>query len=1044
MIKIIFLCLIFASGSIAQQININRISIMPDFPQPYLMRDWKSVTLGYDSLVFDQTKTGTYLPLIFFRNNTVNYPGDLSFGLHTVVGTKSPSSGEAINVLPAVIGASLVGVDKSNQNGYNWVKMCREYFNNRPEQNVYKNHPVDDTYDDWWYITMPSVFFYQLYDLYPNTIDFDYQFKKVADQYLTSVEKMGGKATPWTRPNMNHRGWDFSTMTPYTSGVKEPEAAGAIAWILYNAYKETGEIKYRIGAEWAMEFLNGLVLNPSYELQLPYGAYTAAKMNAELGTNYNLEKMVNWCFEVGSLRNWGAILGTWGGLDVSGLIGEVNGSNDYPFLMNTFEHASALVPIVRYDERFANVIGKWILNAANATRLFYTDYLPDNKQDSEEWSHQFDPNSYIGHEAMRQSAFGSSPYATGDAIDGGWGATNLALYGSSHVGIFGGIIDTTNIPGILRLDITKTDYFSKGSYPTYLLYNPFSEDKVIETDLGASSFDVYEIISNSFLKTNVSGKVQLSIPAKNSIVVVLTPSGMTGEFILNRFLVNGIVVDYNSGNSLSNILPRIKALVPEKTTVLKGDSVIVYCTAVDNDNDILNYVWSSSEGTIIGEGRNVRWILPDIKGEYKISIIVSDNNGGLVSSEAMVKVVEAFNESPQILNFIADPRKIDLKAKSGISCNAIDSDSDELVYEWKSVSGNIEGIGKSVIWTAPAESGNYYVSCKVNDGKGGETRDSISISVRDLSIQQSGNLICFYPFNGNTNDESGNGNNGVLSGASLIADRFGNGSSALSFDGINDNVRVTNSININFKKAISLNFWMNINSFLEREQYVISHGNWERRWKVSIGNNRLRWTIKTEAGITDLDSELKLKTSTLYNITTIFSGNEMEIFINNQLDAFKYWSGDLLTTDIDLTIAQTVPGDNNYNFKGILDDIRIFDYAISLDEINELYDFSTDVENGNNITIPNSTKLYQNYPNPFNGQTQISYDVKGNSEISLVIYDLLGRRVKTLVKEAQTPGNYNVTWDSKDSNGNRLVSGIYFVRLKANSLVDTKKIILLQ
>ncbi len=44
-----------------------------------------------------------------------------------------------------------------------------------------------------------------------------------------------------------------------------------------------------------MEYMNGLTSNPSYELQLPYGAYVAAKMNAEIGAKYNVEKMVNWC-----------------------------------------------------------------------------------------------------------------------------------------------------------------------------------------------------------------------------------------------------------------------------------------------------------------------------------------------------------------------------------------------------------------------------------------------------------------------------------------------------------------------------------------------------------------------------------------------------------------------------------------------------------------------------------------------------------------------------------------------------------------------------
>ena len=56
----------------AQQININRINQMPDFPSPYEMRDWKEVTKLYDSFVFDVDATGQYLPVLFFRNNTVN------------------------------------------------------------------------------------------------------------------------------------------------------------------------------------------------------------------------------------------------------------------------------------------------------------------------------------------------------------------------------------------------------------------------------------------------------------------------------------------------------------------------------------------------------------------------------------------------------------------------------------------------------------------------------------------------------------------------------------------------------------------------------------------------------------------------------------------------------------------------------------------------------------------------------------------------------------------------------------------------------------
>ena len=140
---VLTILMIFFSNipALSQQININMIKKMPNIPEPYEMRNWEDAAIGYDSYVFDFNLTGQYLPLIWWRTNTVNY-SHISFGLHTVVGTNSPFSAEAINVLPAVISASLVGIDKSNQSGNNWVLMCEEYFNKQNGADVYLNHPT--------------------------------------------------------------------------------------------------------------------------------------------------------------------------------------------------------------------------------------------------------------------------------------------------------------------------------------------------------------------------------------------------------------------------------------------------------------------------------------------------------------------------------------------------------------------------------------------------------------------------------------------------------------------------------------------------------------------------------------------------------------------------------------------------------------------------------------------------------------------------------------------------------------------------------------
>ncbi len=1045
--KILKIILLIFSSTIvinAQQININRIEQMPNIPSPYEMRDWKKTAAGYDTLVFNINLTGQYLPLIWINNNTINYPGHNSFGLYTVVGTTSPTSAEAINLIPATTGASLIGIDKSNQNGYNWALMCEEYFNKANSADVYLNHPTGSNWDDWWYDVMPNLFFYQLYDQYPNTGDFSNQFLSVSDRWLSAVKTMGGSTTPWQVPNMNYRAFNLMTNEPLSSGVVEPEAAGALANILYSAYIETNNENYRIGAEWCMEFLNSLSSNPSYELQLAYGTYAAARMNAEVGTTYNLTKMLNWCFDVGPLRQWGAITGTWGGYDVDGLIGEVNGSNDYAFLMNTFEQVGALVPLVRYDDRYARAIGKWVLNAANSARLFYTNYLPDQNQDSEEWAHQYDPNSYIGHEALRQNQFGISPYATGDAISGAWGMTNLALYGSSHVGIFGGIIDTTSVSMILKLDLLKTDYFHKEAFPSFLYYNPYPTDKSVLINVGNNTHDIYDAVSNTKIKSAVTGETSITIPADSPVIAVIIPAGSAITFENEKALVNNVVIDFHSGQSVSNHSPRIKSLSAEKQIVIIGDSTKVFCSAVDIDNDLINYEWLVSGGSYFGTGPIVTWITPATPGSYVIKCIVSDNNGGIVSDSIFIDAVEFINTAPIIHRLNAHPRKIHLGSNTTINCIASDADEDTLSYSWSANFGTLTSSGDSASWSAPFNAGNYYINCSVTDGREGIAFDSVSISVRDTTIQQTGELVAFYPFSGNANDASGFNNNGTVSGAALIADRWGNAASAYSFDGVNDNIKIVSSSSLNFQNSVTINFWIKVGEFFDREAYPLSHGNWENRWKISITNKHIRWTVKTNTGTRDIDSETELIKNILYNVTVLYDGNDFEIYINGELDAFTSLQGLIMTTPIDLMIGQVLPGNTQYNFKGVLDDIRIYNYALSYSSIQSLYDFVTNIKVEQDGSVPLNIGLAQNYPNPFNSQTNIQFQLARQTGVKIQIFNILGQKIKTLVDEEKAPGYYRISWNGKNDFGVSMNSGIYFIKLSADNFTDIKKMTLLK
>jgi len=91
-----------------------------------------------------------------------------------------------------------------------------------------------------------------------------------------------------------------------------------------------------------------------------------------------------------------------------------------------------------------------------------------------------------------------------------------------------------------------------------------------------------------------------------------------------------------------------------------------------------------------------------------------------------------------------------------------------------------------------------------------------------------------------------------------------------------------------------------------------------------------------------------------------------------------------------------------------------------------------------------NSSLVQNYPNPFNPQTTIAFSLSARGRISLAIYDVSGRIVRTLANETRAAGAYELTWDGRDDRGQAVASGVYFYRLVAPEFTQTKKMVLLK
>lgn len=89
-------------------------------------------------------------------------------------------------------------------------------------------------------------------------------------------------------------------------------------------------------------------------------------------------------------------------------------------------------------------------------------------------------------------------------------------------------------------------------------------------------------------------------------------------------------------------------------------------------------------------------------------------------------------------------------------------------------------------------------------------------------------------------------------------------------------------------------------------------------------------------------------------------------------------------------------------------------------------------------------ELDQNYPNPFNPETTISYRLPKSSEAELTIYNMLGQKIKLLVRTKQAAGDYQVVWDGRSDSGKQVSSGVYIYQLKAGEFVRVKKLVFMR
>lgn len=548
------------SAKVESQIKINRVEMMPNHPKPYKMKDWKATAIGFDEYIFDWKQQGSYRPFIWLDKAGRNFKQN-TFGLYTAIGDvregphiNAGENHEGIGAFGSIIGATLVGIDKSNQDGYNYVAMLKNYFNTENGFDIIMNFTNPGAHigggygNDYWYDIFNNVLFYGVANYYPQVDGFESLQRTIADKFLQSAESM--------QYNFTASYYDFKNMKAGKNHIPTQEdVAAGYAFVLNAAYELFKDKKYLTGAIQCLKSLENQKENRYYEIFMPFAAYLAARFNAQYHEDFNITKFMDWSFD-GDPTNregWGVIVGKWGEFDVSGLSGSTTHQGGYGFAMNTFDMAWPLFPMVKYDQRYARAVGKWALNAANAARLYYPYDVPDRYQALPQ--QKAITKNVIAYEGLiKESNYdqykGVTPFAQGDGPQWAKGMpqeTMFSLYGSGHVGFFGGTIQVTDVEEILLLDCNATDmYATSKSFPTYMVYNPYETEKVITIDVGTEKVNVYDIVSKKVLATNVSGQTKVRLNSDQAAVMVYIPTQAKAQQQGQKLMAGDRIIDYRA------------------------------------------------------------------------------------------------------------------------------------------------------------------------------------------------------------------------------------------------------------------------------------------------------------------------------------------------------------------------------------------------------------------------------------------------------------------------------------------------------------------
>jgi hypothetical protein len=302
-------------------------------------------------------------------------------------------------------------------------------------------------------------------------------------------------------------------------------------------------------------------------------------------------------------------------------------------------------------------------------------------------------------------------------------------------------------------------------------------------------------------------------------------------------------------------------------------------------------------------------------------------------------------------------------------------------------------------------------------------------------------LVAYYKFDEGAGvvvtDHSGNELHGQIVGSPQWTE--GHAGGALLFNGNDSYVDCGNDPRFNITKEISLMAWVKPFDIGDGQ-----HNPWitkgDHSWALKeYQDGQCEFFVYDSGWLSvrkDLDASYN---DQWHHYAGVYDGAQLRLFFDGNLESIVDHAGSIESSDYAVHLAHNAEVSDRF-FNGLLDEVRIYNIALSDEQIKAVYNGLDTSASEQDALADGSFVLRQNYPNPFNPETTISYALPASEVVTLKIYDLLGKEIRTLVHEQQTAGLHTVCF-----NADGLASGVYFYKLQAGDIFQqVKKMLLLR